>query len=167
MAFLELAKERFSVREFDPRPVEAGKLSAILEAGRVAPTACNNQPVRVKVADGAKDLAKVDECTPCRYGAPTVLLVCYDKNTCWENPFGGNSGQVDASIVTTHLMMEAQEQGLGSCWVMYFDPTKAAELFELPANIVPVAMLPIGYAATGCQPADRHGERRGVGEMLL
>jgi nitroreductase len=164
---MELAKERFSVREFDPRPVEAKKLSAILEAGRVAPTARNAQPVRVKVISDAEGLAKVDACTRARYGAPVVFLVCYDKAAA-ANPFdGSSSGQIDASIVTTHMMLEAQELGLGSCWVLRFDAAKSASEFGLPEGIVPVSMLPVGYAAPGCQPSDKHAARNPVEDMLL
>lgn len=168
MSFLELIKERYSVRSFKSQPIEQEKLAAIIEAGRVAPTACNNQPQRIKVITAAEDLAKVDECTPGRFGAPVVLLVCYDKRYCWTRNFdGAKSGESDASIVATHIMLAAQELGLGSCWVMYFDPAKMTELFNLPESIVPVAVLPIGYAAEDCNPSDRHFSRKAVEEILI
>ena len=114
----------------------------------------------------AEDLAKVDQCTPCRFGAPAVLLVCYDNTVCWRRKFdGADSGEVDASIVTTHLMLAAHDVGLGTCWVMYFDPAKTAELFGLPENIVPAAMLPIGYPDG--LPADLHEKRGTLDEILL
>jgi nitroreductase len=113
-------------------------------------------------------LAKVDECTSCRFGAPAVLLICYDKTVCWRRKFDGKScGVSDACIVTTHLMLQAHDLGLGTCWVMYFDPAKAAELFGLPENVVPVAMLPIGYPAEDAAPAPMHGERLPLENMLL
>ena len=109
--FMDLVKERYSVRHYLPRAIEPEKLNAVLEAGRVAPTASNNQPQRVKVIKGA-DLAKMDECTPCRFGAPAALLVCYDREACWKRSFDGAlSGEVDASIVTTHMMLAAHELG--------------------------------------------------------
>ena len=166
--FLELAKARYSVRSFKPQPINLEDLEKVLEAGRIAPTACNNQPHRIKVITDTADLAKVDKCTPCRFDAPTVLLICYDKTICWERKFdGANSGEVDASIVTTHLMLAAQEVGLGTCWVMYFDQAKLAELFALPENIVPVALLPIGYPAEDAVPADLHEQRLPLNEILL
>jgi len=167
--FLELAAARYSVRSFSPKAVEAEKLSTVLEAGRLAPTACNNQPQRVKVVSDQADLVKVDLCTPCRFGARTVLIVCYDKTVCWRHPSDDSmlSGEIDAAIVTTHLMMAAQDIGLGSCWVMKFDRAKTVETFALPKNIVPVAMLPIGYLAEDAAPSDRHGSRRAVGDFLL
>lgn len=167
-AFLELAKERYSVRSFSKREIEAGLLAEVLEAGRVAPTAHNDQPQRIKVLTDAEDLAKVDECTPCRFGAPAALLVCYDRSVCWKRKFdGATSGEVDASIVTTHMMLAAHDLGLGACWVMYFDPAKTAKAFSLPENIVPVAFLPMGYPAGDAMPADRHWQRLALDEILL
>ena len=75
--FNDLAQARFSVRKYRSQPIETEKLILILEAGRAAPTACNNQPQRVKVITDPADLEKVDKCTPCRFRAPAVLLVCY------------------------------------------------------------------------------------------
>jgi len=168
MLFLQLAKDRYSVRSYVDRPVESEKLAEILEAGRVAPTASNNQPQRIKVITDANGLAMVDECTPCRFGAPAVLLVCYDKAVCWKRKFdGAASGEVDASIVTTHLMLAARDVGLGTCWVMFFDPAKTAERFELPANIVPVAFLPIGYPADDAKPASGHSQKLILEKILL
>jgi nitroreductase len=167
-SFLELIKERYSVRGFKTQPIPEEKLAYVLEAGRIAPTACNNQPQRIKVITETEDLAKVDKCTPCRFNAPMVLLVCYDKTVCWKRSFDGAiSGEVDASIVTTHLMLAAQEAELGSCWVMYFDKAKIIELFALSENIVPVAMLPIGFPAEDAIPADFHYQRATLEEILL
>ena len=166
--FLELAANRYSVRSFSARAIEPERLAQVLEAGRIAPTACNNQPHRVKVITAPVDLAKVDECTPCRFNAPAVLLVCYDKTVCWQRKFdGASSGEVDASIIATHFMLAAQDLGLGTCWVMHFDPAKTAELFALPKNIVPVAMLPIGYPAEDAAPSERHSDRKELADILL
>jgi nitroreductase len=97
-----------------------------------------------------------------------VLLVCYDKTVCWTRSFDkAASGEVDAGIVTTHLMLAAWEQGLGSCWVMYFDPKKVRDLFALPESIVPVAVLPIGYAAEDAAPSERHSSRAALNGLLI
>ena len=167
-SFIELAQARYSCRSFKPQTIEPAKLKLVLEAGRIAPTACNNQPQRIKVITDPEDLAKVDECTPCRFNAPAVLLVCYDKTVCWKREFDGeDSGEVDASIVTTHLMLAAQEAGLGTCWVMYFNPAKTVELFALPENIVPVAFLPIGYPADNVAPSGSQKHRLSLDKILL
>ena len=167
-SFFELAAGRYSVRSFDQKNIEPEKLAKVLEAGRIAPTAHNDQPQRIKVVTSAEELAKVDECTRCRFGAPAVLLICYDRNVCWKRSFDeALSGEVDASIVTTHMMLAAEELGLGTCWVMYFNPAKAIELFSLPDNIIPVAMLPIGYPSASAAPSERHGDRYKIEELLL
>ena len=168
MTFIELAKARYSVRSYKSQPIEPDKLTHVLEAGRIAPTACNNQPQRIKIITESADLSKVDECTPCRFGAPVVLLVCYDKIVCWKRKFDGAcSGEIDAAIVTTHLILAAHEAGLGTCWVMYFDLAKTIELFNLPENIIPVAFLPIGYPEGDAIPADGHGQKMAMDRILL
>ena len=166
--FQELSKTRYSVRSFKPQPIEPEKLAELLEVGRIAPTAHNNQPQRIKVITDTDDLTKVDQCTPCRFDAPAALLVCYDKNVCWKRGFdGAGSGEVDASIVTTHLMLAAHDMGLGTCWVMHFDPVKTVELFELPKNIVPVAFLPIGYPADDATPAEGHSCKHAMDHIII
>jgi nitroreductase len=167
--FLELAAARYSVRSFSAKPIGPETLRQVLEAARIAPTACNNQPQRIKIIMEEADLAKADECTPCRFNAPVVLLVCYDKNICWTHPSHSHlsSGEIDASIAATHLMMAAQDAGLGSCWVMKFERAKASEKFALPKNIVPVAMLPIGYPAEDAEPSERHEDRVALESILL
>ena len=167
-SFFDLAASRYSVRSYEDRSIEPDVLAQVLEAGRIAPTAHNDQPQRIMVLTDAGDLAKVDECTRCRFGAPAVLLICYDKDVCWKRPYDGAlSGEVDASIVTTHIMLAAHDLGLGTCWVMYFDAAKAVEVFGLPENIIPVAMLPIGFPAGDARPSPMHGNRVEIGSILL
>jgi nitroreductase len=168
MSFSKLSRDRYSVRSFKATPVKDEKLAAILEAGRIAPTACNYQPQRIKVATGG-DLAKIDGCSPCRFGAPCVLVVCYDNKISAKRSTidGKELGEIDASIVTTHLMFAAHEQGLGSCWVAHFDPTKLIELFALPENIVPIALLPIGFPTDDAKPAAMHTKKNKLEEILL
>ncbi len=169
MTFSNLAADRYSVRSFQSRPIEAMKLATILEAGRIAPTARNLQPQRIKVITGEEQLAKLDECTPCRFHAPTVLAVFYDKNVSAKRNTIDNKelGEIDASIVTTHLMFAAWEQGLGSCWVAHFDPIKLSEQFALPDNLVSVALLPIGYPADDARPANMHTNKNTLEDILI
>ena len=168
MNFLSLAKERYSVRKFKEDIVEESKIGEILEAGRFAPTAHNSQPQRIKVITSKEELLKVDECTPCRFEAPLMLLICYDKNLSWKRSFDNkDSGYVNASIVTTHMMLAAWEIGLCSCWVMYFDPDKTRELFSLPDNLIPVAFMPIGYPEDDAMPSDSHSKRYDIKDLLI
>jgi nitroreductase len=160
MGFKELAVKRYSVRKFKTLQVEQEKLDIILEAGQNAPTAANKQPQRILVIQSEAGLKKIDACTPCRFGASTVLLICFDETESWVRPMDSkHSGWVDASIVTTQIMLQAADIGIGSTWVMYFDPAKARSAFNLPDNIIPVAVLPLGYPADDAAPEVRHNDR--------
>lgn len=164
MSFLELAQERYSVRKFNSKPVEEEKIKYILETGRAAPTACNGQPQRILVIKGAAALEKLKTCTCSHFDAPLALLVCFDKESAWVREYDGkNSGEIDAAIVTTHLMMAAADTGIGSTWVMHFDPEKIRRAYNIPMAFVPVAILPMGYAAEDAEPFPGHFERRSLG----
>ena len=148
MNFEQLAEERHSVRKFSSRAVEPEKLDLILRAGRIAPTACNNQPQRILVIQDKAGMEKLARCTTYTFGASMALLVCCDQTASWVRPYdSNNSFEVDASIVTSHMMLQAADLGLGTTWVGHFDPAKARSEFNIPANLVPVAILPLGYPA--------------------
>lgn len=167
MDFITLAEERYSVRSFDRRVVPEEIVESLLHAAHVAPTACNYQPQRILVIDSAEALEKLKGCTRCHFDAPLAMLVCYDVGECWKRKYdGAESGWVDASIVTTHIMMAAQSLGLGSTWVMHFDPFKMREAFNIPENIVPVALLPMGYPAEDAQPLALHSTFRALDEVV-
>ncbi len=168
MTFLQLAKDRYSVRKFSDKPVGKDKLALILEAGRIAPTACNNQPQRILVIETDAARAKLKECTAHHFNAPLALLVCYDKTASWKRGFDGDdSGTVDASIVTTQMMLQAFELGIGSTWVGHFDPKKIRSAFQLPENYVPVAVLPLGYPAADSQPNPLHDQREATEKTVF
>lgn len=168
MTFMELARDRYSVRKFSDKAVEKEKIDAIIEAGKVAPTAKNYQPQIIYIIKSEDALAKINEISPCIYGAPVVLLICYDADTVWKNSRrpGYDTGEVDASIVGTHMMLEAWEQGIGSCWVGVFNDQDIIKAFELPENIKPVALLPIGYAAEGSEPAPMHDTFKEISDFV-
>ena len=79
MEFKEVVEDRYSCKKFNGEPVAEKALKAILEAGRVAPTAKNLQEQHVYVVQSPEKLALIDELTPCRYGATTVLVVAFNK----------------------------------------------------------------------------------------
>ena len=147
MTFQELAKNRYSVRSFKDTPIDEEKLNLILEAGRVAPTACNNQPQKIYVAKSAEARQKLASVCRCTFDAPVILVVCYDRTRDWKNKLmpGYTSGETDAAIVCTHMMLQAFELGIGSCWVGYFNANTVAEVLGLPENLTVSALLPIGY----------------------
>ena len=104
MDFLELAKNRYSERFFDPRPIEQEKLDKILEAGRVVPTACNYQPQRFYVIRSKEALTALKQVTYFHYNAPMMILVCYDARKVWKTDNDRyyrnyNSGEQDARRV--------------------------------------------------------------------
>ena len=108
MEFKDVVAGRYSCKRYADKPVEAEKLRAILEAGRLAPTAKNLQEQHIYVLQSPEALAKVDEVSPCRYGAGTVLAVAFDRDTVFTYPGGRyDSGREDATIVATHLARAA------------------------------------------------------------
>lgn len=162
MSFYELVKERYSVRNFSDRPIEKEKLNCILESGRLAPTAMNEQPQRIYVLKSEESLQKVRKVTRMTYNAPVVLLICYDKNVSWKaHKFGDDydAGEMNACIVTTTMMMQATELGIGSLWVRGYCTQDVINAFDLPEHIVPVCMLDLGYPAEGYKPSPMHFSR--------
>lgn len=167
MDFLKLAKERYSCKKYDGRQISKEQLEAILEAGRLAPTAKNLQEQHVYVVQSAEGLAKIDKITPCRYGAPTVLVVAFDKENVFVYPGEKrDSGIEDASIVATHMMLAAKEVGVDSCWLNFLDPEKAAEELGLPQNEEVLMFLDLGYAAEGAGPLANHESRKPLSETV-
>jgi len=168
MDFESLAKQRFSVRSFADRPLEKALLDKILEAGRIAPTAKNKQPQRVYVLQSEEALAKIRAITTCAFNAPVVLLICADVTEAWKNEENGiNTAVMDASIVTTHMMLQATDLGIGSCWVCRFGAEKVKIAFDLPENILPCCLLPLGYIATDAIPSSRHELRKSMDEIVF
>ena len=165
--FLELATGRFSVRSFSDRPIEDEKLEKILQAAKVAPTAVNFQPQKLYVI---KTPEAMERLTAIRsmFGAPLAVIVCYDDTVSWKNSRDGghDSGEVDAAIITTHMMLQAWELGIGSCWIGAFSPAEIVREFGIPANEHPVAILPLGYAAEDCKPSEKHLAYREPSEYI-
>ena len=168
MDFLKLATDRFSTRDFSDRPIESSKIEIIKEAARIAPTAKNNQPQKVYLLKSESALKKIRENTRCAFNAPVVFVVCFDEEKQWQQPFSGEKmGNVDAAIVTTHMMLAAESVGLGSCFVCYFDPEKFKKDFNIPKNLTPVALLPVGYKSEECMPSERHYLRNSTDDIII
>lgn len=169
MEFLELAKSRYSVRKFSDKPIEKEKMNKILEAGNVAPTGCNNQPQRIYIIKSEDTLAKLNELSKCIFGAKTVLLFTYNMDEDWQNPFEGGvrSGVQDVSIVATHIMLEAWELGIGTCWVNYFENSKLEKELCLPKNERAVLLMPVGYPAEDAAPLEKmHSVYKEISETV-
>lgn len=167
MEFKDVVRNRYSCKKFSDHQIEAEKLEAILNAGRLAPTAKNLQEQHIYVVQSADGLAKIDAVTPCRYGAPTVLIVAFDKNNVFTYPGGKrNSGVEDATIVATHMILGAEDEGVDSCWINFLDPDKLAEVFSLPENEEVLMVLDLGYAAEGAGPLPNHANRKDLKETV-
>lgn len=165
--FLDLAKKRYSCKKFDGSRVDREQLVSILEAGRLAPTAKNFQEQRIYVVESAEGLAKIDQVTPCRYGASTVLVVAFDKENVFTYPGEQrDSGVEDASIVATHMILAAADAGVDSCWINFFDPAAAAKALGLPENEEVLMMMDLGYAAEGVKPLANHDSRKELSETV-
>ncbi len=167
MDFLTLAADRYSVRKFENKHLEKEIIDKILSAGHVAPTGCNYQPQRILVINTDESIEKLKKCTKCHFNAPTAMLICYNKDESWVRKYDGAlSAPVDASIVTTHMMLMAHSIGVGSTWVMHFDPFAMREEFNIPQNYEPTALLVMGYPADDAEPLNLHSEFRPIEEVV-
>lgn len=165
--FAALAGKRYSCKKYGNQNVDAKTLENILEGGRLAPTAKNLQEQRIYVATSPEALSKIDECTPCRYGAPIVLVVAFNKNNVYTYPGGKrDSGIEDASIVATHLMLAAAAAGVDSCWVNCFDPDKLHEALSLPEDEEILMLLDLGYVEEGAGPLPNHFSRKPLSDTV-
>ena len=160
MEFRDVIAKRYSCKRYDEaRQVEPRALEKILEAGRLAPTAKNLQEQHVYVLQSAASLAIVNELTPCRYGAPTVLAVAFDATNVYTYPGDArDSGIEDAAIVATHMILAACDAGVDSCWLNRFDPEVAKERLGLPENEELLMLLDLGPAAQPREPQAACGD---------
>ena len=165
MLFDEVIKKRYACRKFSDYKLSDEELDKILEAGRIAPSAKNLQPIKIIVCRSDEAIEKIDKISPCRYGAKQVLIVCGDKNNAYRE--GDYSGyEVDASICATHMMLEATNIGIDNIWVRMFDSKVLKELFNLDDGIEPVCLIPIGNKAADCPESPNHNKRKEKNELF-
>lgn len=166
--FMSLAEERYSVRKFKDTIPEEEKTELILKAAMLAPTACNNQPQKIYVVKDPDRIARLTEICPCIYGAPLVFVIAYDKDRAAKGKVrpGYDFGETDAAIVTTHMMLEAAELGLGTCWVGWFVDAEVREALGLPENVSVCDLLPTGYAADDSVPSESHTKSRAMYDVV-
>ena len=169
MDFTNLIKQRCSVRSYKEQKVEPEKIQSILEAGIIAPTAGNRQPQRILVIESEAGLKKLENaCKP--HGAVLAFIICADKETAWTRVKFDNfkSCEIDASIATDHMMLQAQALGLSSCWIIHFNPDALIEEYNIPENLVPVNVLVVGYAEGEVKSPDRHeADRKPLSEIVF
>lgn len=147
MSILDIAKKRYSVRSYLEKEVERDKLVQILEAGRIAPSAVNYQPIHLLVITDQKEKEKVAEAYPRDWfkKAPVIIVACGDHSKSWKRNDGKDHCDIDVAIAIDHMTLAATDLGLGTCWVCAFDAKRCHEILELPENLEVVALLPLGY----------------------
>jgi nitroreductase len=171
MTFLDLARRRYSVRSYRPDPVPDDALATVLEAGRVAPTAANRQPIRIIVVHTAgreTELRRIYD-RDWFVQAPLLLCVCAVPEEAWRRTMydGRSHADVDAAIVMDHMILAAADLGLGTCWIGAFDPAAAREVLAVPREGEPMLFSPLGYPADDDGDASaRHLQRRPLEELV-
>lgn len=165
MDFLELAKDRYSVRKMSDEKVEQEDLDKILEAARLSPTAKNMQRQRLLVINTEEGIEKIKECTQCDFGASTIIVISYEKDDEEnESEFSRKYGLIDTGIVATHMCLEATNLGLGTTMVGLFDRELTKEKFNIPKKYQPELLLPIGYIDR--KPSILHDRRKPIEETV-
>lgn len=167
MSFLELARARYSCRALSDKPVEDALVARLLEAARIAPSARNFQPWHLWLVRSSEAIEKLGTATPYLFGAKTALLIGARKDDAWVRRFDGyNMAPVDAAIAGTHIILAAQDLGLGSTWVGVVDAPLLKKLFPEMEGYEIVGVFPIGYPADDAAPAPRHAERKPIEELV-
>lgn len=165
MEFEDIIRKRTAVRKFSDKKVEQVKLDKILEAGRLAPTAKNNQPLKIYVVSSEEGLMKIDKASRCRYGAKTVLIVCGNTKEAYHKG-DYSTYEMDSSIVATHMMLEATNVGVDNIWIELFDENILREEFNIPSEYIPVCLLPLGYKADDCPVNPMHEKRKNIEDIV-
>ena len=167
MEFNDVLQKRYSCRAFASTPVEQEKEDIILEAGRMAPTAVNKQPVHIWAVSDPDTLEAIKGATRSNYGAPLILVVGCRPEEAWVRRYDGKNGaEVDAAIVATYLMLAAENEGLASLWVGSFDTALLSGILPGTEGYELVAMINIGYPSAESVPSPMHGTRKAMDEFV-
>ncbi|HHT62941.1 MAG: nitroreductase family protein [Bacillota bacterium] len=168
MSFLDLAKKRFSVRNYQARPVEEEKLMQVLEAGRVAPSAVNYQPVHFIVVRNEEIKKKVASTYKRDWllTAPVIIVVCGDHSRSWRRGDGKDHCDIDAAIAIDHMTLAAVELGLGTCWICAFNSMECHKILGLPSHIEVIALLPLGYPGQEADTERHQTQRKPLDELV-
>ena len=167
MEFNDVLNRRYSCRAFAAQGVEQAKVDRILEAGRMAPTAVNKQPVHIWAVSSPETLEAMRGVTRSNYGAPLLLVVGCRPADAWVRRYDGKNGaEVDAAIVATYMMLATENEGLATLWVGSFDPSLLRDLLPDTEGYELVAMINVGYPAPDSKPSAMHGVRKSVGELV-
>lgn len=167
--FLELAKNRYSVRKFDGCEIPDNDLEKILEAGIVAPTGVNAQPFKIWVFKSQEAREKLLSCTKMKFIEPAKVILAIGGKTdeSWTRPFDNKSfADIDATIVATHMMLEIHDLGYGSTWIGHFDSGMLKEMYPEMNGYDMVGLLPISGIASDCAPSERHTQYKDRNDLI-
>lgn len=170
MTLNEIISGRYSCRSYSPALPSGEQIGALLEAARLAPSACNRQPWRFAVI-GPDDTAgreAVLAAYPREWtaGAPYFIVVCGVPGEAWVRPHDGrNHVDIDVAIASEHICLKATELGLGTCWICHFDPALLTVGLGLPQGTVPKVIIPVGYPADGLATPEK--KRKTADEILI
>jgi nitroreductase len=157
MDYYQLINSRESIRNYDPsRQVPEDIMTRILDAGRLAPSACNYQPWKFLVISSSQMLEKVKLCYPRDWfrDAPHILVLVGYKDQAWKRKYDGyNSIETDLAIAMTHIILAAENEGIGACWVEAYNPFMLREALDLADNCVVFGITPLGYQRVGFRKA--------------
>ena len=165
MEFNDVIKKRTATRKFSNKKISQEDIEKILEAGNLAPTAKNLQPQFIYVVISEEGLKKIEEITPCRYNAQCCLLVCSDKEKAFHKD-DYSTFEMDATIVATHMILEAANLNIDSTWIEAFDKNETKNIFDLDDNIEPVCIINLGYRTDDCPENPMHNQRKNINEMI-
>lgn len=165
MEFEDIIRKRTSVRKFSDKKLEQEKLDKILEAGRLAPTAKNSQPIKIYVVQSKDGVIKLDNASRCRYGAETILIICGNKDEAYHKG-EYTTYEMDSCIVGTHMMLEATNLEVDNIWIESFDENILRKEFNIPDELIPVLLMPLGYKAVDCPINPLHDKRKALEEII-
>ncbi len=157
--FLSLAKDRYSVRKFEPSDIPREDIDTIIESGLCAPTAVNFQPFKIWAFESDEAKEKLLTCTKMKFIAPAKVIFAIGAaaDKAWMRPFDKkNFAEIDAAIVTTQMMLAIHDLGYGSTWIGHFDADAVKAMFPEMKEYELIALLPVGVIAADCKPSDRH-----------
>jgi len=147
MDVLDAIRTRKSVRKYLNKVVEKEKLLAVLEAGRLAPSASNRQEWRFVVVSDREAKRKLAEAANSQsfVGEASIVIVACAETDDHVMRCGQACYPIDVAIALDHITLAAVELGLGTCWIGAFDENEVKQILDIPAEIRVVALLPLGY----------------------
>jgi nitroreductase len=157
MEFYEVISKRRSIRAYKKDPVDDSKLGRILNAARLAPTAANKQPFSLIVVKDEETKLKLKDAYSQEwfFTAPVIVCACALPDDAWKRNDGKGYVDVDVAIAMDHLILAASAEGLGTCWIAAFKPEVVREVLNIPDNMEPLFLTPLGYPETIPEPTFR------------